>query len=176
MGQPTADSPPYPADPAVTWKECPIGTSLRFLGRKWTLTILRDVAFFPQVSFATIRRRNPGITQRALSLRLRELAGEDLVRRVVPADNPRHPYYELTAKGLEVWPILSALFQYGTHHHADVVFEDQRARDLAEVYPHDADLLMGPLVEYARTAAPSSSAGLAAATPGRPRRAPGRRP
>jgi len=122
------------------------------LGRKWTLTILREVAFFPQARFAQIRRANPGLRQRTLSLRLRELASEDLVQKVVPPDDPRHPYYELTTKGLEVWPILSALFQFGIHNHAPVVFEDGRARNLEEVYPQDAALLLGPLTRFARTA------------------------
>lgn len=148
---------PYPSPPAVSLEACPIATTLGTLGRKWTLPILRDVAFFPRASFGLIRKRNPGLRQRTLSNRLRELAAEDLIRRVVPVHDERHPYYELTSKGLEAWPILASLFQYGIRHHARTVFADGRPRDLAEVYPRDASLMLGPLAEYARAAAPPST-------------------
>jgi len=132
------------------WTECPIATSLSFLGRKWTLTILRDIAFLPKVSFAQIRKGNRGLQPRTLSLRLRQLVKEDLVRRVLPPSAPRHPYYELTERGEEVWPILSALLQFGARNLAETVFEDRKPRDLSELYPNDAALLLGPSAEYAR--------------------------
>jgi DNA-binding HxlR family transcriptional regulator len=143
--------PLYPSPPEVPLEGCPIATTLGSLGRKWTLPILRDVAFFPKASFGLIRRRNPGLRQRTLSNRLRQLATEDFIRRVVPPEDHRHPYYVLTDKGLEVWPILSSLFQFGIRHYADRVFADRRPRDIAEVYPHDAALMLGTLAAYART-------------------------
>jgi len=154
MGAASPTPSPYPGLPKVEIQDCPIATSLRILGRKWTLTILRDIAFFPKAGFALIRKRNPGLRPRVLSTRLRELAREDLVRRVALPEDPRHPYYELTAKGLEVWPILAALFQFGIQHHAPRVFADARPRDLGEVYPDDAPLLLGPLGPYARGVPP----------------------
>ena len=66
----------YPAPPAIMWAQCPISTTMGSLGRKWTLQVLRDVAFFPKVSFGTIRKCNPGLRQRTLSIRLRQLAAE----------------------------------------------------------------------------------------------------
>jgi DNA-binding HxlR family transcriptional regulator len=146
------NGPPYPKPPMVPLKACPIATSLQFLGRKWTLTILRDVAFIPRTTFSQIQKGNPGLKQRTLSLRLRELSSEGLVRRVVPTDAPRHPYYELTPKGLEIWPVLAALFEFGIRNHASTVFEDGQVRDLTEMQPRDADLLLGPLIGYARGA------------------------
>jgi DNA-binding HxlR family transcriptional regulator len=150
--------PPYPSLPEVKWEQCPIATTLGSLGRKWTIPILRDVAFVPKVSFGWIRRHNPGLLQRTLSHRLLELSEEGLIRRVVPPDDRRHPYYELTEKGLEVWPILSSLFQYGIRQHARSVFADGRPRDLAEVYPGDAELMLGTLAAYARTIPARTSA------------------
>ena len=159
-------SAPYPSPPAVPWENCPIATTLGSLGRKWTLTILRDVAFFPDCSFSFLLKRNPGLRQRTLSLRLRQLASEELVRKVSAPDGGRHPRYELTPKGLEVWPILAALFQFGTRHHAATVFADGRPRSLSEVYPRDASLMLGPLAEFARTASPARSPGPATSARG----------
>jgi DNA-binding HxlR family transcriptional regulator len=151
------------------WTECPIATSLSVLGRKWTLTVLRDIAFLPKVSFAQIRKGNRGLQPRTLSIRLRQLAKEELIRRVVPPSDPRHPYYELTERGEEVWPILSALLQFGARNLAEAVFEDRRPRDLSDLYPNDAALLLGPSAEYARRA------GVAGPTASRDSRAPSTR-
>ncbi|MCI4354828.1 MAG: helix-turn-helix transcriptional regulator [Thermoplasmata archaeon] len=145
-----SSSPPYPGPPAVAWKNCPIATTLGSLGRRWTIPILRDIAFFPKASFGLILKANRGLRSRTLSLRLGQLAREELVRKVVPDSDRRHPYYELTAKGLEVWPILSALFQFGIQNHAEEVFEDRVARNLEDVYPHDAELMLGYFAGFAR--------------------------
>ena len=175
MGASATEGSPYPSLPAVPFEHCPIATSLQFLGRKWTLTVLRDIAFFPKATFAVIRKGNHDITARVLSLRLRQLAAEDLVRKVVPPENPRHPYYELTSKGLEVWPILASLFQYGIRNHAQTVFADGKPRDLGQMYPTDAGLLLGPLGPYAdtldrATTAPSSAGTAYRASSGTSRR------
>ena len=151
-GSATRGAPPYPSPPLVMWQACPIESSLRFLGRKWMLTVLRDIAFLPQASFGQIRKGNPTIRPRSLSLCLGRLAKQGLIRKVVPEGNPRHPYYELTDSGLEIWPILTALFQYGTRNLAGEVFADARPRDLADVYPNDSALMLGELARFARNA------------------------
>jgi DNA-binding HxlR family transcriptional regulator len=87
-------APPYPGPPAVTWQNCPIATSLGSLGRRWTLTILRDIAFFPKASFGLILKGNKGLGSRTLSLRLGQLAREGLVRKVAPDPDPRHPHHQ----------------------------------------------------------------------------------
>lgn len=71
MARPTAptDMFPSPGPPAMPLRACPIQTTLGTLGRKWTLTILRDIAFSPDASFTLIMKNNPGLRQRTLSLR-----------------------------------------------------------------------------------------------------------
>lgn len=154
MSDPSAGAPPpYPHAPEVRWEHCPIAVTLGVLGRKWTLTVLRDIAFFPKASFALIRRGNRGLQPRTLSQRLAQLQREGLVRKVVPSVDPHHPYYELTERGLAVWPILAALFQFGISERPAAVFADARERNLEDVYPHDAPLLLGHLAAFARSAA-----------------------
>lgn len=145
MARPTAppSDAPAPAPPAVPIQSCPIATSLTLLGRKWTLTILRDIAYFPDASFSLIRRNNPGLLQRTLSLRLKELATSGLVERRVAADDRRHPRYRLTAEGQQVWPILATLVQFGMRHYPERVFADGRPRNLEEVFPNDLALMLG---------------------------------
>lgn len=143
---PASDS--SPGAPAVPLEACPIATTLGTLGRKWSLTILREVAFFPGSKFSSIQRANPGLRQRTLSLRLKQLQSEGLIERADGA--ARSSGYRLTSMGRDLWPVLAALFDYGIQHHADVVFADGRPRTLGEVYPRSSVLLTGRLGAYAR--------------------------
>src|SRR5713101_1569152 len=59
-----------PIIPRVPFEVCPIRSSLGVLGKKWTLLVMRDVAFYRLVKFSQILKNNPGLTPRVLSLRL----------------------------------------------------------------------------------------------------------
>lgn len=145
MARPAArvSSFPSPGPPTVPLQNCPIATTLGTIGRKWTLTILRDIAFFPDASFSLILRNNPGLLPRTLSLRLKQLATDDLVVRSTEGNGARRPTYRLSEKGLQVWPILATLAQYGVQNLADQVFADRRPRELEDVFPGGMQLMLG---------------------------------
>jgi len=124
-------------------RSCPIAASLGTLGRKWTLTILRDIAYFPDASFSLILKNNPGLLQRTLSLRLKQLTAANLIVNSAVSNGTRRPRYRLTSKGQQVWPILATLVQFGLRNSAAEVFADGGPRDIEEVFPHSMDLLLG---------------------------------
>jgi len=124
-------------------QNCPIATTLGTLGRKWTLTILRDIAFFPDASFSLIQKNNPGLLPRTLSLRLKQLSTEQFIVKTPGMDGGRHPTYRLSPKGLQAWPVLATLAQFGVQNYAQQVFADGQARDLEEVFPRGMDLMLG---------------------------------
>ncbi len=137
--------------PTVMWKTCPIRSSLGVLGRAWSLLVLRDVSFFRKVRFSDILHNNPGLNPRLLSLRLRELQREGLIERVVNPEDHREVYYNITEKGQDVVPILSAFIQYGAKHRANEVFKDKRPREFDTLFPQDKEYMLGQLYGYART-------------------------
>ena len=92
----------------------PIRESVKWLGRKWTLLILRDMAFLKLTKFGQILRNNPGLTPRVLSRRLRQMQQEGLVERVVADDKIA---YRLTSRGEDAVFILLAFLRYGIRHH-----------------------------------------------------------
>ena len=150
------DAGPYGRPiPAVPLQSCPIAASLGTLGRKWTLTILRDIAFEPGASFTQMLRANPGLRQRTLSLRLGQLSRDGLVQRSSPSTGRRRANYYLTEKGREVWPILAGLLQFGVRNYPERVFADGRSRDIEDVFPGSAPLMIGPLANFARGASGS---------------------
>ena len=141
-----------PVQPQIPFEACPIRASLGVLGRKWACLVLRDVAFFGDMSFTRLLRNNPGMTPRVLSTRLRDLREEGLIVRMVDSRKPRDIRYRLTAKGRDAIPILTAFIQYGMRHHADRVFEDQEPRSLGEVFPRQQERMLGRLASFAEEA------------------------
>jgi DNA-binding HxlR family transcriptional regulator len=81
---------------------------------KWSLLILRDVAFLEMHRFGEIRRNNPGLTGRVLSRRLRQMVAEGLLDRT---QQGREITYSLTSRGEDAVFILLAVLRYGIRHH-----------------------------------------------------------
>ena len=92
----------------------PIGESLKLLGRKWTLLIIRDIAFLKLCRFGQILKNNPGLTPRVLSRRLEQMTKEGLVKKKFLQNNPQ---YFLTTKGEDAVYILLAILRFGIRHY-----------------------------------------------------------
>ena len=100
--------------PKLSYQADPIRDSLKILGRKWTLLILRDIAFLKLRRFGEVRRNNPGLTARVLSRRLRQMGEEGLLKR---REDGKAVYYDLTSRGEDAVYVLLALLRYGIRHH-----------------------------------------------------------
>jgi DNA-binding HxlR family transcriptional regulator len=100
--------------PALVYQSDPIRQSLNALGRKWTLLLLRDLAYLKIHRFGDFLRNNPGLSPRILSRRLREMQQEGLIDRKTKSRQIR---YHLTPRGADAVLILLALLRYGLKHH-----------------------------------------------------------
>jgi len=100
--------------PLLAYQADPIRESVKWLGRKWTLLILRDMAFLKLTRFGQILRNNPGLTPRVLARRLRQMQEEGLVERLVADEKVA---YRLTSRGEDAVFILLAFLRYGIRHH-----------------------------------------------------------
>ena len=100
--------------PRLVYQQDPIRKSVKALGPKWTLLILRDIGFLELQRFGEILRNNPGLTARVLSRRLRDMQREGLIRRNVTKDVIS---YCLTERGEDAVFILLAFLRYGLKHH-----------------------------------------------------------
>src|SRR5271156_1421298 len=106
---------------------CPIRASMGIFGRKWTLVILRDVAFWPDQTFGQLLTRSRGLTPRVLTNRLRELRAGELIDKIADAHDGRKIHYRLTEKGKDVVPVLMALSAFGLRHLVPDVGPDGKA-------------------------------------------------
>jgi DNA-binding HxlR family transcriptional regulator len=97
-------------DPAYV---CPIQHVVDLLGNKWSILVLREL-FKGKRRTGQLLEALPGIGSKTLTLRLRELEAEGIVKREVFPEIPPRVEYSLTAKGYEIQPVLLALHQLGS--------------------------------------------------------------
>jgi DNA-binding HxlR family transcriptional regulator len=95
---------------------CAIGATVGLIGERPTFLVLRE-AFNGVRRFADMQRRT-GMPRQVLSDRLARLVGEGLLRKVpYQEDGQRRRYeYRLTEKGLDLYPVLVALMEWGDRH------------------------------------------------------------
>jgi DNA-binding HxlR family transcriptional regulator len=105
--------PELRALPILQYQQDPIRLGVQRLGRKWTLLLLRDLAFLKLSRFGELLRNNPGLTPRVLARRLREMEEEGLIRRTV---RDTQVTYALTPRGEDAVFILLAFVRYGLRH------------------------------------------------------------
>ncbi len=96
--------------PKLLYQQDPVRGSVKALGSKWTLLILRDIGFLRLERFGEILRNNPGLTPRVLSRRLRNMQKEGLIERTVRSDRTT---YMLTSRGEDAAYVLLAFLRYG---------------------------------------------------------------
>jgi DNA-binding HxlR family transcriptional regulator len=99
--------------------DCSIARTLALLGERWTMLVLRE-AFRGVRRFDDIRT-NTGAPRQVLSARLATLVDNGVLRREPyqePGQRARHEY-RLTRKGMDLYPILVSLMQWGDRYLAD---------------------------------------------------------
>ncbi|WP_129793321.1 helix-turn-helix domain-containing protein [Sphingosinicella sp. CPCC 101087] len=87
---------------------CPIEEVMRVLSGRWPTLLLYYLKDGPK-RFGDLRRDNPTVSHRMLSLELRELEACGIVDRTEHGGYPRHVTYALTDAGRKLVPLIDAL-------------------------------------------------------------------
>ena len=88
---------------------CPhFHAAIELIGKRWTGAIVSALIEGP-LRFGELARAVPGLSDRLLSQRLRELEEEGLVRREVEPGTPVRVTYSLTEKGADLGPTMQEL-------------------------------------------------------------------
>jgi DNA-binding HxlR family transcriptional regulator len=95
---------------------CSVAQCLEVVGEWWSMLILRD-AFLGVTRFDDFQQRL-GIARNILNQRLNRLVDEGVLDKVAYSHHPPRYDYKLTAKGRDLWPVLTALRQWGDKHAA----------------------------------------------------------
>jgi DNA-binding HxlR family transcriptional regulator len=92
---------------------CPVEAALDVIGNKWKGIILYHLLGGLK-RFSELKRLMPGVSQRILTLQLRELEKDNVIKRKVYPEVPPKVEYSLSELGLSLEPILIALREWGS--------------------------------------------------------------
>ena len=112
-----------------------ISALLQRIGDKWTVLVVTTLAGGSR-RFNELRREIPTVSQRMLTLTLRNLERDGLVSRTVTPTIPPRVDYELTELGHSLEQPLHALEQWALNHVGDIHaahdrFDSERAESIA---------------------------------------------
>jgi DNA-binding HxlR family transcriptional regulator len=93
---------------------CSIAGALEVVGERWSLLIVRNV-FLGLRRFDQIQA-NLGIARNVLQARLERLLEHGVLERSLYQERPPRYEYRLTEKGLDLWPVIVSLMQWGDQY------------------------------------------------------------
>jgi DNA-binding HxlR family transcriptional regulator len=105
-------------DAGPLFKPCVPNGVLARLGDKWTILVISHLAVAPghRLRFSTLKKGIDGITQRMLTLTVRNLERDGLLLRHYFAEVPPRVEYELTAMGASMLPALEGFTSWIRDH------------------------------------------------------------
>jgi DNA-binding HxlR family transcriptional regulator len=93
---------------------CSVAGALEVVGERWSLLIVRNVLLglrrFDEI------QENLGIARNVLHKRLIRLVDQGVLEKRLYQEHPPRHEYRLTEKGLDLWPTMVALMQWGDRY------------------------------------------------------------
>ena len=91
---------------------CALDVTMSFIGGKWKAVVLWYLRN-EKKRFSELKKHIPGITEKMLSLQLKALEEDGIVKRTVFAEVPPRVEYELTEFGQTLLPALKEIARWG---------------------------------------------------------------
>lgn len=95
---------------------CPVSFALDLLGDRWTMLVVRDLAFAGKRRFSEFAASSEGIASNVLTDRLQRLQRAGVIESRRDPEDGRKVIYRLTDKGLDLIPALVELARWGAAH------------------------------------------------------------
>jgi DNA-binding HxlR family transcriptional regulator len=92
---------------------CPIYRFCAIFESKWAIIVLRDLLLNGEQRFSELRRKNPKITDRALTQTLKHLQDLKLVDRIVLDTAPPGVSYKLSPLCKDMGPVFQSMMDWG---------------------------------------------------------------
>lgn len=99
-------------------EQCPGAACFLLLGKKWTAFLVWALLDGPK-RFTELAEAAPGLRDRVLSQRLKELEAAGIVTRTQHREIPPRVVYELTQAGAELGPVIGEMERWSRRWHDD---------------------------------------------------------
>jgi len=96
--------------------ECPLNASVEMLGDRWSLLIIRDMMLRGARTFKEFLEGYEAIATNILANRLRNLVTDGILTTEPDPSDGRRLLYSLTAKGIDLAPVLTEMVLWAAAH------------------------------------------------------------
>lgn len=101
-------------------KNCPVRSILDRIGDKWSILVLMFLQENGKMRFNELSREIEDVSQKMLTVTLRTLEADGLVKRTVFPEVPPRVEYELTVVGKSLLPHINSLTAWATTHFSTI--------------------------------------------------------
>lgn len=122
--------------------DCPIASALDHVGDRWSLLIIRDLAFFGKKSYSELMASAEKIATNILSNRLASLEQSGIIDKQKDPNDGRRQQYCLTQAGKDLLPILIELILWSAKHKPENI---SVPTDLVNLAKQDKNMLLNQL-------------------------------
>jgi DNA-binding HxlR family transcriptional regulator len=95
---------------------CPLNASVETLGDRWSLLIIRDMMLRGFRTYKEFLESGEGIATNILADRLRKLEAHGIITTESDPSDGRKLIYLLTAKGIDLAPVLTEMVLWAARH------------------------------------------------------------
>ena len=108
--------------------DCPIRNILSRIGDKWSLLVLYTLSGSSVMRFNVLQKNIPDISQKMLTVTLRALEEDGLVKRVIYAEVPPRVEYSLTDRAKSLLPGIDSLIAWAGENMAAILSDRMRSK------------------------------------------------
>jgi DNA-binding HxlR family transcriptional regulator len=116
-------------------KTCPIETTFKIIGKKWTVSILREM-FRGTIHFNRFLASIKELTPKVLTQRMKELQRLGIINMRIVSESPIRVEYTLTDLGKQLESVLLAAASFSMSCLPKLVFKDGKPRNPEEIYSY----------------------------------------
>jgi DNA-binding HxlR family transcriptional regulator len=110
--------------------DCPIAFSLDLFGDRWSLLVIRDMAFKGRKSFGEFLAAGEGIATNVLADRLERLESAGVIDKRRDPDNGTKFVYDLTERGIGLVPLLLEMIAWSGRYDPKTAVSKKFLREL----------------------------------------------
>ena len=112
-------------DSATIMKCCPVDNTLKYIGKKWAINIIRDL-FHDKKRFKDFLSTNKDLSSRVLSERLKDLETNGIVNKEIVSTSPILIEYHLSKKGRALKGIVRELALFSVNQYSKEVLVNEK--------------------------------------------------
>ena len=111
-----------------SYADCPIRMILSRISDKWSILTLFTLTQAPVMRFNELQKTIPDISQKMLTITLRTLEEDGLVKRVIYAEVPPRVEYSLTDRAKSLLPCIDSLIAWAGENMAAILNDRMRSK------------------------------------------------